>query len=115
MSKKLVAQRRCVACKKLQDKYAMFRVVRTPTDEIRLDLTSKASGHGAYLCKCEACLLLAMKKRNLSHALKAPIPNELYIELAEQILKVNSMPTISEVDLCLSPNKSIESLSCPKN
>ena len=87
MSKKLVAQRRCIACKKLQDKYSMFRIVRAPNAEIYFDLTGKAPGHGAYIYKNEACLKLTVKKRKLNHALKAQIPNELYDELAGHISK----------------------------
>ena len=56
----------------------MIRIVRTPTGEIKLDLTGKAPGHGAYLCKNPDCLKTAMKKHQFNRAFKTMVPSEIY-------------------------------------
>ena len=84
--KKIIAQRRCVGCLKVQDKHQMIRIVRSPDGEVAIDPTFKAPGRGAYLCKDPNCLKLAAKKRRLNHSLRIQVPDELCNRLAEHIV-----------------------------
>ena len=42
-----IPQRQCVGCRTMKDKKALVRVVKTPENEVVLDLTGKKSGRGA--------------------------------------------------------------------
>lgn len=41
--------------------------------EVMLDLTSKKSGRGAYVCPTMACIGLALKQKKLERSLKTPM------------------------------------------
>ena len=68
--RKHVPQRTCVACRQVQGKRALVRVVRTPDSGVVIDPTGKHSGRGAYVCMSQECWQIALKGR-LEHALKA--------------------------------------------
>lgn len=70
MRRKHVPQRTCVACRQVQGKRALARVVRTPDSGVVIDPTGKRSGRGAYVCMRQECWEIALKGR-LEHALKA--------------------------------------------
>lgn len=71
---KHVPQRTCVGCRAVIAKRALVRVVRTP-EGLRVDLTGKSPGRGAYLHAQRSCWEKGLKGA-LAHALK--------IELTEQ-------------------------------
>jgi len=73
MRRKHVPQRTCVACRKVQDKRVLVRVVRTPEGEIVIDETSKRNGRGAYLCRQRSCWEKAIASNQLAKALKTDI------------------------------------------
>ena len=77
-AKKLIAQRACVGCRKVQDKHEMIRVVRTPNGTVKVDPTGKAEGRGAYLCKKPECLKVALKRRQFDRAFKTKVPSDIY-------------------------------------
>ena len=64
-------QRTCVGCGKVTEKKALFRVVRAPSGEVRLDATGKAPGRGAYMCRDITCWESALKRKRLARVLKA--------------------------------------------
>ncbi|OFW80804.1 MAG: nucleic acid-binding protein [Alicyclobacillus sp. RIFOXYA1_FULL_53_8] len=76
-----VPLRKCVGCQEMYPKRELVRMVLTPEGELRLDLTGKQNGRGAYLCKKQECLRTARKRKSLERALKTSIPEELYGEL----------------------------------
>lgn len=73
---KKVPNRMCVACHTMKPKKELVRIVINSQEEISIDLTGKAQGRGAYLCKSTACLELARKGKKLERALKHQIPEE---------------------------------------
>lgn len=77
-------QRTCIACRRMQDKTALCRVVRTPEGELLLDESGRLAGRGAYICKDAACLKKAFKSRALERALKQPLPQTLKDELLQK-------------------------------
>ena len=60
MSKK-VPLRQCVGCGQMKSKKEMMRGIKTAEGDIVLDVTGRKNGRGAYLCKQEECLKMAMK------------------------------------------------------
>ena len=77
--------RRCVGCGEHFPKNTLIRVLRRPNGEIILDLTGKASGRGAYLCKSVACLKKARKSGRIAASLECAIPEEVYDRLESEI------------------------------
>ena len=80
-----IPQRQCVGCRTMKDKKALIRVVKTPEDEIVLDVTGKKSGRGAYVCPDGECLKKARKSRALERAFSLSIPDEVYDALQAQM------------------------------
>ncbi len=70
---KKIPMRMCVGCREMKPKKELLRVVRTPEGEILLDFTGKKSGRGAYVCQQEACLMRAIKQRQLDRSLETSI------------------------------------------
>ena len=84
MDTKQLPLRKCVACGQMVPKDSLFRVVKT-TDGIQLDITCKAQGRGAYVCKNKECIDMALKKKSFNRSLRQAVTTEvfdnLYMEL----------------------------------
>ncbi len=83
MAKK-IPLRQCIGCGEQKSKKEMMRVLKTPENEIILDLTGKKNGRGAYLCKEKECLLKAQKSKGLERSFKMSIPGEIYENLKKE-------------------------------
>ena len=70
MKPRKVPLRKCVACQETKPKKALIRVVRTPDEQVAIDLTGKKAGRGVYLCGKVACFKFAKKSKALDRALK---------------------------------------------
>ncbi len=81
---KKIPMRRCIATNEQLPKKDLLRIVRTPEGEIKVDVTGKMNGHGAYLKKSEEAVAIAKQKGSLRSKLGVDIPEEVY----EEILKV---------------------------
>ncbi|WP_409340934.1 RNase P modulator RnpM [Paenibacillus sp. MBLB4367] len=88
MRTKKVPLRKCVACQEMMPKKELIRVVRTPDEQILIDLSGKKSGRGAYLCGKVSCFKLAKKSKALDRALKQTVSNDIYDQLANDFVKV---------------------------
>ena len=88
MAKKIPV-RQCIGCGEMKNKKDMMRILRTPEEEIILDLTGKKNGRGAYLCKQSECLKLARKNKGLERSFKMSIQSQVYDTLEEEFLKAN--------------------------
>ena len=82
---KKIPQRRCVGCGTSKNKTELIRVVRSPENEISVDLKGKKSGRGAYICKDADCLKKAVKAKKFKRSLEADISNEILEALLEQV------------------------------
>ena len=78
---KKIPLRKCVATNNQFPKKEMFRIVRTPEGEIKVDLTGKLNGHGAYLSKSLEAIEIAKKKHILDKYLEQEVDNSLYDDL----------------------------------
>lgn len=76
-----IPMRKCVVTQELFPKQELIRVVRTPENEVVLDITGKKNGHGAYIQKSLETLEKAQKNKALDKALKTEIPKEVYEKL----------------------------------
>ncbi|MDD3382297.1 MAG: YlxR family protein [Bacilli bacterium] len=85
MKPKKVPIRKCVATQTQLPKKELFRIVRTPEGEVKVDLTGKMNGRGAYLAKTIEAVMLAKKKNVLERHLEVKINEEIYQELIEII------------------------------
>jgi predicted RNA-binding protein YlxR (DUF448 family) len=72
----------------MKPKKELIRVVRTPQEEILIDLTGKKSGRGAYLCGKVSCFKLAKKSKAFDRALKHNVAPEIYDQLEQDFIKV---------------------------
>ena len=82
---KKIPVRKCSGCGEHFPKNELIRVLRTPEEEIVLDVTGKKSGRGAYICKKAECLKKAAKSRRIEISLECKIPDEIYKKLEEEI------------------------------
>lgn len=71
-----VPMRTCVGCRQEQPKRQLVRVVRTPGGPVVVDLTGKAAGRGAYLCRRPECWAVALRRDVLAGALRASLSRE---------------------------------------
>ena len=82
---KKVPMRKCLGCMQSFPKIELIRVVRTPENQVCIDLTGKKSGRGAYLCKDKACLKKAIKAKRLQSNLEVQISDELIEALTKEL------------------------------
>ena len=80
-----VPERTCVACGRVRPKRELVRIVRTPSGEIKVDLTGKVSGRGAYVCPEPPCAERGVKVGRLQHALETPVPEMLVEDLRKAV------------------------------
>lgn len=85
MKQKKIPLRKCNGCGEQKDKRELVRIVKNADGEISLDLTGKAPGRGAYICKCAECLVKARKARRIDKAFECTVPSEVYDKLEEQL------------------------------
>jgi predicted RNA-binding protein YlxR (DUF448 family) len=67
---KHVPQRTCIACRKIDSKRGLTRLVRLPDGHVAIDPTGKRAGRGAYLCAERGCWEAALKRKAVERALK---------------------------------------------
>jgi len=82
---KKIPLRRCVATMTQVPKKELLRIVRTPEGEVKIDITGKANGRGAYLLRTLEAVDLAQKKGALNRALECQIPSEVYDDIRKLI------------------------------
>ena len=85
---KKIPMRQCVGCREMKPKKELIRVVRSPEGQVSLDFRGKLPGGGAYVCPDPACLAKARKSKALERAFSAPLPEEVYQALEEQMKEV---------------------------
>lgn len=85
MKVKKVPQRTCVVSHEKCYKKDLIRIVKTPLNEIVIDLTGKVNGRGAYLKKDLEVIEKARKSKVLERHLEMEIKDELYDNLKEII------------------------------
>lgn len=82
---KKIPMRMCLGCGEMKPKKELVRVVKTPEDEILLDITGKKSGRGAYICPNIECLAKARKARRMEKNFACRISDEVYDSLEREL------------------------------
>ena len=75
---KKIPVRQCLGCREHKPKPELIRVVRSPEGEVTLDFKGKKPGRGAYVCP-------SSKSKALERAFSAPLPDEVWEQLEEQM------------------------------
>lgn len=70
--KKHIPQRTCVACREVNEKRSLIRIVRGQ-EGVAVDKTGRMPGRGAYLHDSKECWEKALKKGILARSLKTEI------------------------------------------
>lgn len=81
MKQRKIPMRTCVITREKFPKQELIRVVRTPEGDVKVDLTGKANGHGAYVKKDINVINKARKSKQLERTLEVSIGEEIYEEL----------------------------------
>lgn len=75
---KKIPSRKCLATNEVFPKEELFRIVRTPSGEVELDMTGKANGRGAYISKSLEAIEKARKSKCLDRSLEVTVPDQIY-------------------------------------
>ena len=70
---KHVPQRTCIACRKIDTKRGLTRLVRLADGHVAIDPSGKRAGRGAYLCAERGCWETALKRKAVERALKIEV------------------------------------------
>lgn len=79
--------RMCVACRAMQPKKEMLRIVCDAEQCAAVDVTAKAPGRGAYLCLKQECLERAIKIRALERAIGAKVDEKFRHQFMRELAK----------------------------
>ncbi|MFC1871740.1 RNase P modulator RnpM [Chloroflexota bacterium] len=71
-----IPQRTCVACREVNGKRELIRLVRTADGGVEIDATGRKAGRGAYLCRSWQCWENGLKSGRLEHALKVSLTGD---------------------------------------
>ena len=85
MKVKKIPMRSCVVTREKLPKQELIRVVRTPENDVIVDLTGKANGRGAYLKKDLEIFAKAQKSKVLNRILEVEVKDEVFEELKKII------------------------------
>lgn len=85
MKEKKIPLRSCVITHEKLPKKDLLRVVRTPEGEVKVDLTGKMNGHGAYIKKDKDVIAKAMKNKALDKYLETTISENTYQEIMNSL------------------------------
>ena len=88
---KHVPQRTCVGCREVLPKRNLIRIVRSE-DGVKIDLSGKLSGRGAYLHDQKSCWATGLKG-SLAKALRIAIPEQ------DQAMLNEFMQTLPDVEI----------------
>ena len=82
---KKIPMRTCIACRTEKPKKELVRVVKFGED-IKLDLTGKANGRGAYVCNDKECIAKLKKQKMLNRAFSCQVDDKVYDAIMEEFL-----------------------------
>lgn len=85
MKQKKVPTRSCIVTREKYPKQELIRVVRTPEKEVKIDLTGKLNGRGAYLKKDKDVIEKAKITKVLDRHLEIKVEDSIYEELLKLI------------------------------
>ena len=87
MKQRKIPLRTCVVTGEKLDKRELLRIVRDKDKIVKVDLTGKMNGRGAYIKKDVNVLNEAIKKKSLERKLECTISDEVYDEIRKILEK----------------------------
>ena len=88
MVTKKIPMRMCTGCREMKPKKELIRIVKTTDGEIKIDITGKLNGRGAYVCKDAECMRKIRKGNALSHAFSCAVSQDMYDILETELEKI---------------------------
>ncbi len=85
MKAKKIPMRTCVVTREKYPKFELIRIVRTPDENVIIDLKGKENGRGAYLKKDLAVFEKARKNKVLNKHLECEVPDSIFEELKKMM------------------------------
>ena len=85
MKVKKIPLRTCVITHEKFPKQELLRIVRTPENNVEVDLTGKLNGHGAYIKKDKDVIEKARKSKALERYLEVTISDDKYDEMLKTL------------------------------
>lgn len=85
MKVRKIPMRSCIVTREKLPKNELVRVVRTPENNVIVDITGKVNGRGAYLKKDQEVFDKAKKSKVLDRQLEVEIPDCIFEELSNLI------------------------------
>lgn len=82
---KKIPMRMCALTREKLEKRELFRIVRTPEHEVKVDDTYKLNGRGVYLKKDKEVIEKARKESLLDKILEVKVNDEIYDELINKL------------------------------
>lgn len=86
MKAKKIPLRMCLGCQEMKPKKELIRVVKDSQGEVKVDLTGKAQGRGAYICRNIDCLDKSIKTKRFEKNFQMRISEDIYNKLREELL-----------------------------
>ena len=80
---KKVPMRTCIACRVSKPKRELIRVVKDG-DAVRLDMTGKMNGRGAYVCNDKECITKLCKQKLLNKVFSCAVDQTTYDRIKEE-------------------------------
>lgn len=93
-SLKQTQMRRCASCRINKHKSEFLRIVKLADGKIFVDVTGKAQGRGAYVCKNETCAADLRKKRRLDKQFKTKVDAEIYDAIFNSVTDKSVITTV---------------------
>jgi len=75
-----------MVCREMKPKSELLRVCKPKDVKPGIDLTFKAEGRGAYVCKCGECIANARKRKVFERAFKGAVDPQVYDELENIVM-----------------------------
>ena len=73
--------RTCISCRAKKDKKELIRIVKNKDGVIKVDLSQRLEGRGAYICEDKICFDKIQKLNRLKSTIKISVDNKKYEEL----------------------------------
>ncbi len=80
-----IPMRMCLCCREMKPKRELVRVVLNKEGQISVDLTGKAAGRGAYLCREAQCVAKLLKTRALDRGFSRKVEEDVYEQLQKEL------------------------------
>ena len=89
--KRHVPLRTCVACGKKTDKEGLVRLVAPPGGGVEVDVSGKAPGRGAYICREGVCAVDELRKGRIDSTLRRLTTEQEWLALRSSIQEATAL------------------------